>query len=107
MAQGVSEGGGDEPAPFELGLCSAAQVKNAPTTSCTSASRLSSLAEQIREMAVGVEDGVDAPHALDAGVAAGDGGLPSLATRVDEAPDLEGRRPALAWLLGGAVGRQP
>ncbi|HTB75148.1 MAG TPA: hypothetical protein VK762_17980, partial [Polyangiaceae bacterium] len=108
MAKGVADSGGDEPAPFELGLLggSPGEERIDVRTDLRITPELTLGGSKLREPPVGVEDGVDETNSLQAKRVLADGGLPVLAPCVAEAADLDGRRPALARLLGGALGRQ-
>jgi hypothetical protein len=66
--------------------------------------RLALSGREFRELAVGVEDGVDETDPLEAARVLADGGFPVLAARVRKASDLDRRRAALAGLVVGAVG---
>ena len=108
MAKGVAESGGDEPTPFELGLLvgGPGEERFDVRTDLGIAPEFALGGGKLRERPVGLEDGVDETNPLQAERVLADGGLPVLSPCVAEAADLDGRGPALAGLLGSALGRQ-
>jgi hypothetical protein len=107
VADGVAERGRDEAAARELLVLGArpGEERVDERTHRLVAPHLSLRGREIAELAVGGEDRVDAPHAVEAERMPTDRGLPVFPPDMREAPDLDGRRPAFAGLLLGSLRR--